>query len=118
MALAGGLVAAESKSVSANDDLASEAELYNGAEYAGAFKNPKDNSNRPNVLFNGDSISNAYTVDVRKQLRGKADVFRIPGNGKDSAYGLENLDAWLANGSGRSSILIGACGICVTGTRR
>lgn len=34
-------------------------------------------------------------MDVRKRLRGKADVFRIPGNGKNSAYGLKNLDKWI-----------------------
>lgn len=66
----------------AQEELASEEELYTGKEYAAAFENPKDSPSRPNVLLIGDSISNAYTVDVRKQLQGKADVFRIPGNGK------------------------------------
>jgi hypothetical protein len=75
-------------------ELASKEELYTGPEYAEAFKNPDDTS-LPNVLLIGDSVSNAYTVDVRKRLTGKADVFRIPGNGKDSAYGLAHLDPWL-----------------------
>ena len=79
----------------AAQELASQEELYTGKEYTAAFINPEDNPSLPNVLLIGDSISNAYTVDVRKRLRGKADVFRIPGNGKNSAYGLENLDKWL-----------------------
>ena len=79
------------------NELASEEELYEGLEFASALKNPKDHPDRPNVLLIGDSISIGYTVDVRKQLRGKADVFRIPGNGKNSAYGLANLNKWLGN---------------------
>ncbi len=76
-------------------ELASKTELYTGKEYSSAFANPEDNPNRPNVLLIGDSISIGYTVEVRKLLKGKADVFRIPGNGKYAAYGLENLDEWL-----------------------
>ncbi|MDF7824020.1 glycoside hydrolase family 97 catalytic domain-containing protein [Pontiellaceae bacterium B12227] len=79
------------------EELASKDELFEGPEYSQAFKNPKDHPTRPNVLLIGDSISNAYTVDVRKLLHGKADVFRIPGNGKNSAYGLKNLDKWLGS---------------------
>ncbi len=78
-----------------SDGLAAQEELYEGPEYAKAFVNPKDHPDRPNVLLIGDSISNAYTVDVRKLLAGRADVFRIPGNGKNSAYGLAHLDEWL-----------------------
>lgn len=81
---------------SGNEELASRSELYEGKEYAKAFHNPKDHPDRPNVLLIGDSISIGYTVDVRKALRGKADVFRIPGNGKNSDFGLRNLDKWLA----------------------
>ena len=81
--------------LSGAEGLASEDELFEGPEYSNAFKNPKDNPSLPNVLLIGDSISIGYTVDVRKQLAGKADVFRIPGNGKNSAYGLKNLNKWL-----------------------
>ncbi len=83
----------------AEDDLASSEELYTGKEYTSAFQNPHDHPSRPNVLLIGDSISTAYTVDVRKQLRGKADVFRIPDNGRNSAYGLKKLDQWLSSKS-------------------
>jgi hypothetical protein len=79
---------------SSTEKLESETELYTGKEYNNAFANPKD-SDLPNVLLIGDSISIGYTVEVRKLLKGKADVFRIPGNGKFSAYGERNLDKWL-----------------------
>ena len=75
--------------------LADKAELYTGKEFSRAFANPKDNPDLPNVLLIGDSISIGYTVEVRKRLKGKADVFRIPSNGRDSAYGLKQLDQWL-----------------------
>ena len=80
----------------ADKDLASKDELYEGKEYSVAFRNPKDHPDRPNVLLIGDSISIGYTIDVRKALHGKADVFRIPGNGKNSAYGQKNIKKWLA----------------------
>lgn len=75
--------------------MGSAEELYEGKEYSKAFANPVDDPNLPNVLLMGDSISIGYTIDVRKQLHGKADVFRISENGKYSAFGLENLDKWL-----------------------
>ena len=58
---------------------------------------PQDNPELPNVLLIGDSISIGYTADVQKQLAGKADVFRIPGNGKYSEYGLQNLNKWIGS---------------------
>ncbi|MDO6719234.1 SGNH/GDSL hydrolase family protein [Psychrosphaera sp. 1_MG-2023] len=77
------------------ENLASSNELYTGKEFKKAFSNPKDNPNLPNVLLIGDSISIGYTVHVRKLLKGKADVFRIPTNGRYSSYGLEHIDDWL-----------------------
>ncbi len=91
------LLACAASCLSAAAELSSVEELFEGPEYLKAFVNPEDHVNRPNVLLIGDSISNAYTVDVRKQLHGKADVFRIPGNGKNSAYGLANLDSWIGD---------------------
>ncbi|WP_345684360.1 SGNH/GDSL hydrolase family protein [Novipirellula caenicola] len=76
-------------------DLASKEELYTGQEFSKAFANPEDDPDLPNVLLIGDSISIGYTIDVRKRLAGKADVFRIPSNGKYAAFGCENLDQWL-----------------------
>ncbi|MEP2775275.1 MAG: SGNH/GDSL hydrolase family protein [Luteolibacter sp.] len=80
------------------EGLESEDELYTGKEYSTAFANPKDNPDLPNVLLIGDSISIGYTTEVRKNLHGKADVFRIPSNAKNSAFGVKNLDKWLKAG--------------------
>jgi acyl-CoA thioesterase-1 len=60
-----------------------------------AFKNPADEPGVPRVLLIGDSISIGYTIPVRRQLRGKANVFRPPVNCQHTGYGLANLDAWL-----------------------
>lgn len=77
------------------DDLASKDELYTGKEYSSAFAMPKDDPGLPNILLIGDSISIGYTIEVRKRLKEKADVFRIPTNGKYAAHRLKNLDKWL-----------------------
>ncbi|CAA6678500.1 MULTISPECIES: alpha/beta fold hydrolase [unclassified Lentimonas] len=75
--------------------LASEDELYTGRR--AAFANPKhDDPDKPNVLLIGDSISIGYTPYVRRMLKDSIDVYRIPTNARNSAYGLENLDKWLA----------------------
>jgi len=84
-------------STSSHDQLATDSELYTGKEFSKAYVNPKDNPNLPNVLIIGDSISVGYTVAVRKLLKGKADVYRVPTNGKHSSYGLNNIDKWLAS---------------------
>ncbi|MDD7986689.1 SGNH/GDSL hydrolase family protein [Lentisphaera marina] len=54
----------------------------------------------PNVLILGDSISIGYTLDVRKILAGKANVYRPvagdkPLNCGDTVSGLNNLKKWL-----------------------
>jgi arylsulfatase A len=57
----------------------------------------------PNVLLLGDSISIAYTLDVRHALRGKANVFRPmlpdmkPDNCGDTPRGLALLEQWLGD---------------------
>ncbi len=75
----------------------SQNELYTGKEFSHAFTNPKDNPKFPNVLLIGDSISIGYTVEVRKLLKGKADVYRIPTNARYTSFGLKNLDKWFGN---------------------
>jgi hypothetical protein len=80
-----------------SEKLESKDELYTGKEYSNAFNNPVDNPNLPNVLLIGDSISIGYTVEVRKLLKGKADVFRIKTNGKYASYGLKKIDTWLGD---------------------
>ena len=65
-----------------------------------AYANPKeDNPDLPNVLLIGDSISIGYTAYVRRELKDKADVYRIPTNARNSAYGVEKLDEWLGQES-------------------
>ena len=86
-------------------EIASEKELFEGAQYAKAFSNPKDDPNLPNILLIGDSISIGYTIDVRKLLAGKADVFRIPSNGKFAAHGAQKLNKWLKMKPGKWDII-------------
>jgi lysophospholipase L1-like esterase len=74
-------------------------ELYEGEEYRKAFSNPVDDPALPRVLLIGDSISIGYTVAVRKLLAGKANVHRIPTNGRYASHGAEHLDKWLGEGN-------------------
>lgn len=55
----------------------------------------------PNVMILGDSISIGYTLQVRKKLSGKANVFRpMKGNRRincnGTKVGVVQLDTWLA----------------------
>ena len=57
----------------------------------------------PNVLILGDSISIGYTLQVRKALKGKANVFRPcapngkrPENCQGTRVGVQRIDRWLA----------------------
>lgn len=49
----------------------------------------------PNVLIIGDSISAGYTRPVIAELKGVANVARIPVNGGDTGRGLKEIDRWL-----------------------
>ena len=51
----------------------------------------------PRVLIIGDSISMGYTLPVRKNLEGKANVLRIPENGGPSSRGIDKLTKWLGD---------------------
>lgn len=58
----------------------------------------------PNVLILGDSISIGYTLQVRKLLDGKANVFRPhttdgskPENCSGTTKGVESIDRWLGD---------------------
>src|SRR5436190_1240007 len=62
-----------------------------------AFAPVADQAGLPRVLIIGDSISIGYTVTVRKELAGTANVHRIPENGADTANGLKKLDDWLGD---------------------
>jgi acyl-CoA thioesterase-1 len=62
------------------------------------FPEMKEDPALPRVLLLGDSISMYYTPEVRSLLRGKANVYRVPDNGKSTLYGLKNIDYWLGDG--------------------
>src|SRR6185436_4651324 len=62
-----------------------------------AFGPVIDQTGLPRVLLIGDSISIGYTVTVRNELAGKANVHRIPENGADTANGLKKIDEWLGD---------------------
>jgi len=51
----------------------------------------------PRVLIIGDSISMGYTLPVRKNLEGKANILRIPENGGPSSRGVDKLTKWLGD---------------------
>ena len=53
----------------------------------------------PRILIVGDSISMGYTLDVRQMFKGKANVYRISGNGGDSTRFLSNFEKYLGAGT-------------------
>ena len=61
------------------------------------FAKIDDDPKLPRVLLIGDSISIGYTLDVRKMMKGEANVHRIPTNGGPTTRGLESIDAWLGD---------------------
>lgn len=58
----------------------------------------KDQPGLPRVLLIGDSVSVCYTLATREELKGEANVHRIPENGGHTGKALEKLDGWLGNG--------------------
>jgi acyl-CoA thioesterase-1 len=64
------------------------------------FIAPLDDPKLPRVLIIGDSVSVAYTLDVRKNLAGVANVHRIAANGGSTrtALGEYGLIRWLKPG--------------------
>lgn len=71
------------------------AQDYRAVKGNPAFAEVIENPDLPRVLLIGDSISIGYTVPVREFLKGKANVYRIPGNGGPTTRGLERIDDWL-----------------------
>jgi lysophospholipase L1-like esterase len=63
-----------------------------------AYAQITDTPGLPRVLLLGDSISMGYTVPVRAQLAGKANVHRPAENCGDTARGVASLDKWLGDG--------------------
>jgi len=62
-----------------------------------AFALPNVHPSLPNVLLIGDSISIGYTLPVREQLDGIANVFRPLINCGPTTRGLEQLEEWLGD---------------------
>jgi sialidase-1 len=62
-----------------------------------AFKPVHDDPSLPRVLLIGDSISMGYTAPVQNALARKANVHRIPDNGRHTKQGLEDIDGWLGD---------------------
>ncbi len=62
-----------------------------------AYEPIADTPGLPRVLLIGDSISIGYTIAVRKQLTGVANLHRIATNGGPTTNGLANIDAWLGD---------------------
>ncbi|MCH7990251.1 MAG: SGNH/GDSL hydrolase family protein [Planctomycetes bacterium] len=62
-----------------------------------AYAKITDDPKLPRVLLIGDSISIGYTLAVRQELKGKANLHRIPVNGGPTIRGLESIDTWLGN---------------------
>lgn len=62
-----------------------------------AFRAIEDQPGLPRVLLIGDSISIGYTEPVRLELKGKANVHRIPENGA-ATLSVAKLDGWLGAG--------------------
>ena len=58
----------------------------------------EDVAGLPRILLIGDSISIGYTLPVRQELAGKANVHRIPTNGGPTKNGTANLTNWLGTG--------------------
>lgn len=67
------------------------------APFKSAYANPVDDPSLPRVLIIGDSISIAYTIPVRKELQGQANVHRPPTNCGHTGTGLLYLSQWLGS---------------------
>ena len=57
-----------------------------------------DDPDLPRVLIIGDSISIGYTLALREELKGVANVHRPPENCAHTWRGLEKLGGWLGDG--------------------
>jgi len=75
-----------------------ESKVRRANPFQDPFANPIDDPALPRVLIIGDSISIGYTTGVRKLLSGKANVHRVKGNCRYSAFGAEHIDSWIGEG--------------------
>ena len=70
-----------------------------GSVQVSALPDPRklDNPDLPRVLVIGDSISMNYHDAAKKALKGKANYYRIDGNGGPSTRGIQNIELWLGD---------------------
>ena len=59
------------------------------------FRPIVDRAELPRVLLLGDSISIGYTLGVRQQLQGEANVHRAAENCGPTTRGLKQLEKWI-----------------------
>jgi hypothetical protein len=76
---------------------AQEAKAKKKAAPNPAYQAVEDVPGLPRVLLIGDSISIGYTLAVRDELKGKANVHRPATNCGPTTRGVEMIDAWLGN---------------------
>ena len=76
-----------------------------GATLDARQKPDAENPNLPRVMIIGDSISVGYTDGVREELAGKANVYRVQGNAGPSSSGVQQVDKWIASGTGRWDVI-------------
>jgi acyl-CoA thioesterase-1 len=86
-------------------------DAWSKSKYVDFYTNPKNwdasglmgfveyDPSLPRILLVGDSISMGYTQDVRQMLKGKANVYRISGNGGDATRFLANYEKYLGAGT-------------------
>ena len=70
-----------------------------------AFAKIEEDPDLPRVLLVGDSISIGYTVSVRENLKGKANVLRIPTNAGHTGMGMKNLSKWIDPKNGKWDVI-------------
>lgn len=76
-----------------------------GATLDARQKPDSENPNLPRVMIIGDSISVGYTDGVREEFAGKANVYRVQGNAGPSSSGVQQVDKWIASGTGRWDVI-------------
>jgi acyl-CoA thioesterase-1 len=76
-----------------------------GATLDARQKPAADNPNLPRVMIIGDSISVGYTDGVREEFAGTANVYSVQGNAGPSSSGVQQVDKWIASGTGRWDVI-------------
>jgi acyl-CoA thioesterase-1 len=83
---------------SAGPAAAQEAKAKKKAAPNPAYAQVEDVAGLPRVLLIGDSISIGYTLAVREELKGKANVHRPATNCGPTTTGVSQIDKWLGGG--------------------